>query len=226
MTQFHLTATLREQTGSKHARDARSSLHQTPAVVYGAGQKTLSLYMNSQDLSVALGIEALHSQVVQLEIQGKKVPVVLKAVQRHPSQQTVLHVDWLRVRSRQKIHLNVPIHFENEATSPGVQQGGVVQHLKKEVEVLCTPAKLPKYITCDLAGLALDHAIHLSDLSLPEGVQLSALHADPVVDEAVVCVHLPRAVVEETVATAEPPTELVGGEGQAGPAPGVPVDDE
>ena len=226
MTPFNLTATLREQTGSKHARDTRASLHQTPAVIYGAGQKTLSLYMNTQDLSVALTVEAMHSQVIHLEVDGKKVPVVLKAVQRHPVQQTVLHVDWLRVRSRQKIHLNVPIHFENEADAPGVQQGGVVQHLKKEVEVLCTPAKLPKYITCDMAHLALDHSIHLSDLRLPDGVQFAALLAEPAADEAVVCVHLPRAVTEESAAPTEAPLHKVGGESQAGPAPGVPVDDE
>jgi large subunit ribosomal protein L25 len=106
-----------------------------------------------------------------------------------------MHLDLQRVRADEKIRMHVPLHFENEAIAPGVKQGGTVSHHLTEVDVSCLPQDLPEYITVDVATMALNASLHLSQLVLPAGVELVALaHGD---DALVVSVHTARAQVEE-----------------------------
>jgi large subunit ribosomal protein L25 len=116
---------------------------------------------------------------------------VIKALQRHPAKGFVLHADFQRVVAGQKLTAHVPLHFINEATSVGVKQGGgEVLHALNEVEVSCLPKDLPEFIEVDMAKVAVDQTVHLSDIKLPKGVELVALaHGS---DLPVASIHLPR----------------------------------
>ena len=121
-------------------------------------------------------------------------------MQRHPFKNAILHVDFQRVEENEKIRIAIPLHFKGEAVSPGVKsQGGIVSHMRNEVEVSCLPKDLPEFIEVDLSGLSLNESIHLSQLKIPEGVQLMDLAKE---DSAVVAIHSPRAEEPEPTAVA------------------------
>jgi large subunit ribosomal protein L25 len=121
-------------------------------------------------------------------------------VQRHPYKNAIVHIDFQRVEDNQLIRMKVPLHFTGAAVSPGVKtQGGIVSHMRNEVEVSCLPKDLPEYIEVDLSGLSINESIHLSQLALPAGVELLALAKE---DAAVVAIHSPRAEEPDPAAAA------------------------
>src|SRR5450631_278856 len=126
-----------------------------------------------------------------------------------------MHIDFQRVEENEKIRISIPLHFKGEAVSPGVKsQGGLVSHMRTDVEVSCLPKDLPEFIEVDLSGLSLNESIHLSELKLPEGVQLLDLAKE---DSAVVAIHSPRAEEVET------PAVVAEAAAVAAPAAGAPA---
>jgi large subunit ribosomal protein L25 len=124
----------------------------------------------------------------------------LKDVQRHPFKNAIMHIDFQRVEENEKIRISIPLHFKGAAVSPGVKsQGGIVSHLRTEVELACLPKDLPEFIEVDISGLSLNESIHLSQLKIPPGVQLVDLAKE---DAAVVAIHSPRAEEPEPTAAA------------------------
>lgn len=179
MTDFTLNAQLRSDLGKGASRRLRRNAHMFPAVVYGADLPPVSISLPAKDMAKLLENEAAFSHVLTLNIAGNSENVLIKALQRHPAKNTVLHADFLRVLANQKLTAHIPLHFINEALSIGVkQQGGEVSHIVSEVEVSCLPKDLPEFIEVDLAALEVGQSIHLSDLKLPTGVQLVALLHD------------------------------------------------
>ena len=143
---------------------------------------------------------------------GTSQQAVLRDLQRHPSRGYPLHADFLRVDKTHKITMNVPLHFINEDTCPGVKlDGGEVQHNASEVEVSCLPQDLPEFIEVDMAEAVMDQIIHLSDLTLPKGVELVQLSHDH--DLPVASVHAKKvAKTEDDSAEAEGDEGAEGGE--------------
>jgi large subunit ribosomal protein L25 len=126
------------------------------------------------------------------------------------------------VVENEKIRIRIPIHFKGESIAIGVKtQGGIVSHQKTDLDVVCLPKDLPEFIEVDVSGLALNQSLHLSDLKVPEGVQLWELAHGR--DSTVVSVHLPRAEEEPepTAVAAIEGAEAVPAEGAA-PAAGAP----
>jgi len=152
---------------------------------------------------------------LSLKVGEEKQAAILKDVQRHPFKNAILHIDFQRVEDNEKIRLSVPLHFKGEAVAPGVKtQGGLVSHIRTELEVSCLPKDLPEFIEVDLSGLSLNESIHLSQLKVPEGVQLVELAKE---DAAVVTIYSPRAEEPEAAvaATAEgaaAPAAAAGGD--------------
>ena len=130
----------------------------------------------------------------------------MKDVQRHPFKNAIVHVDFQRVEENEKIRISIPLHFSGAAVSPGVKsQGGIVSHMRTEVELSCLPKDLPEFIEVDISGLSLNESIHLSQLKIPAGVVLVELAKE---DAAVVAIHSPRAEEPEpTAAEAAPAAE-------------------
>ncbi|NWL78507.1 50S ribosomal protein L25 [Pseudomonas taiwanensis] len=196
MTDFALNAEARSDLGKGASRRLRRNANLVPAVIYGGEKAPVSVSLLAKDLAKLLENEAAFSHVIALNVAGATESVLIKALQRHPAKGFVLHADFQRVVAGQKLTAHVPLHFVNEATSVGVKQGGgEVSHTIAEVEVSCLPKDLPEFIEVDLAKVEVGQTVHLSDLTLPKGVELVALaHGN---DLAVANIHASRVVKEE-----------------------------
>ncbi len=213
---FELEADVRADVGKGASRRLRHA-DKVPAVIYGGGEKSVSLTLDHNKTLHALSHEAFYSHILNLKVGTSTEKVILKDVQRHPSRPRIAHVDFLRVRADQKLQMNVPLHFIGEESAPALQEGGVFSHLMSDVEVSCLPADLPEFIEVDVSGMLLDQTLHLSNLKLSKGVELVAFaHGVEGHDHPVVSVHIPRIIEEEVVeAVAE---ETPAAEGTAEPA--------
>jgi large subunit ribosomal protein L25 len=206
---FELNAEVRTDVGKGASRRLRHA-NKIPAIIYGGDKDPVSLTMDHDKLFHALENEAFYSHILTINVDGKGEKAILRDLQRHPSKPTVMHADFQRVSATEKIHMNVPLHFENEDTAVGVKdQGGLISHNATDVEVICLAQNLPEYITVDVATLEVGHSLHLSDLVMPEGVELVQLALGEGHDQPVVSIHMPRGggAAEEEVAEAEAAAE-------------------
>lgn len=171
---FVFNAQSRSRTGSSESRVLRRE-GKIPGVLYGGHQEPVYFSLMRNEVVKNLENEAVYSHVLTLNIDGKPENTVLKDLQRHPSKSSIMHMDFQRISSAEKIRVHVPIHFVGESVSVGVKRGGVVTHNFVDVEVNCLPDALPEYIEVDLSAVDLGDAVHLSDLKVPPGVELYAL---------------------------------------------------
>jgi large subunit ribosomal protein L25 len=205
--QIEITAELRQDVGKGASRRLRRTSEKVPGIIYGAGQDPQSLTLNGFQLSKAMQQESFFSQILNVSVEGDSQQAIVRDLQRHPANEKVLHIDFLRVRADQPIDVNVPIHFINEEECKGVRlEGGVVSHNLTDIEISCLPADLPEFIEVDIAELGVGEAIHLSDLVVPSGVTIVQLALGEDHDITVVTVNEPR------VSSADEPAE---GEEQA-----------
>ncbi|MBF8779449.1 50S ribosomal protein L25/general stress protein Ctc [Pseudomonas fulva] len=191
MTDFILNAQARTDLGKGASRRLRHSAN-IPAVVYGGNKDAESLTILAKEITKLFDNEAAFSHVIELNVDGAKQNVIVKALQRHPSKGFIMHADFVRVVAGQKLTAKVPVHFINEEAP--VKKGGEVSHTENEIEVSCEAKDLPEFIEVDLANAEIGTIIHLSDLKAPKGVEFVALaHGD---DKAVANVHAPRISAE------------------------------
>jgi large subunit ribosomal protein L25 len=187
----------RELQGTGASRRLRKA-GQTPGIIYGGAAAPALIAVDGNAIWHALKKEAFHGSVLDLEIDGKTQQVLLRDFQMHAYKQLVLHVDFQRVDASQPIHTKVALHFVNAEVSPGVKlNGAIVSHVLNELDISCLPGKLPEFITVDLSKLEAGASVHVSDLTLPEGVTVIA-HGK---DQTVAISTIPRgAVAAETPA--------------------------
>jgi len=209
-----LVAEFREDTGKGASRRLRHS-GKVPAIIYGAGREPRALAFDHNELLKQVQKEAFSSSVLNIQVGENIRPAILKDIQIHPAKRQVLHMDLQRVVADEQIRMTVPIHLLNTEAAVGVKMGGgSVSHMLTEAEVICLPKDLPEYLEVDIAGMELDQMLHLSDITLPEGVELTDLVADPPRDNPFVAIHVMRI--------AEEPEEVEGeeieGEGEEVPA--------
>lgn len=169
-----------------------------PAIVYGSGEP-ISLTIDLREVRPHVDTEVFYASIINLNIDGKKTAesVIVRDIQHHPFKIDVMHVDFQRVDVKKKMHMHVQLHFTGEELSPGVKSGGQVNHVVNEVEVSCLPKDIPEFIEVDISALDTGESIHLTELNVPKGVELTALsHGDENHDTAVVSIHVPKVVVE------------------------------
>ena len=192
-TNFELNATTREVKGTTASRKLRRS-GQVPAVVYGAGKKNQRLLLDSNEISYSLGIQAFHSAIVSLNTESGA------EVQMHPHRPLVMHVDFQRVKATEKLHMNVPLHFDGADDAPGVKvDGGILSYLMTEFDITCLPKDLPEYIAIDVSNLGINESIHLSEVTLPEGVEFTATAVHEGDDPTIATITPPKIIEEEEV---------------------------
>jgi large subunit ribosomal protein L25 len=215
-TVFELAVEPRAQVGRAGSRKLRKA-GKVPAILYGGGESPESMLVDHNALARKMTDEAFFTSVLTLKIGTKSQQVVVKDVQRHPVKPQIMHLDFQRIREDVEITLSVPVHFLNEAEAKGVkEQGGVVDHLLTEVEVVCLPRYLPKYLEIDVTALELNQLYHLSDIKLPEGVALVDLKRGQ--DKPLVAVNPPREEeIDVPVEAAEVPAGEVPATAQAAP---------
>lgn len=199
---FELNAQVRHESGKGASRRLRRD-GKVPAIMYGGGQKPLSLALEQDAVRHSLENEAFYSHILTVNVDGQPVQAVLKDLQRHSYRPIILHMDLQRISETEELRMHVPLHFIGEAIAPGVKLGGgIISHLVTDVEVSCLPRDLPEYLEVDVSALQLNETLHLSDIRLPEGVKIIALTHGPEHDLPVVSIHVPRAAVEAETAPA------------------------
>ena len=210
---LELNATLREDKGKGASRRLRHA-NTLPAIVYGTGKDPVSITLQQKDVQHKLPNEDFYSQVLSLVIEGKAEDVLLRDIQHHPYKMEVMHMDFIRVDQNQLVHVHTPLHFIGEEVAPGVKnEGGVVSHILMEVEMECLPKDIPAHIEVDLSELHVGDIIHLSDLKLPEGVEVLALKHGEDNDSTVASMHI-RKVAEEVEEAAPEAPEAPEAEGE------------
>lgn len=195
---FDLQADVRGKQGKGASRRLRHA-GKVPAILYGAGKEPVSLTFDHNLLFQHLAYEAFYSHILTVHVDGKAEKAVLKALQRDPANPNkVLHLDLQRVSSTQKLTINVPLHFVGDDVARGVrQEGGIVSRQLNDIEVTCLAKNLPEHIEVDLTDLGAGETLHLSDLKLPEGVEIPALKLGEDYDQPVVTITKPRVAEEE-----------------------------
>ena len=201
--EIEITATKRTLTGTGASRRLRHA-GRVPAIVYGGGDAAM-IELDHNMVFHKLRNEAFHSSILALNVDGDKQQVLLRDVQMHPFRPIVMHLDFQRVSQTEKIHVKVPLHFVNADVAPGVKlAGGIVSHVITEVDVSCLAKDLPEYIEVDLAHLEAGQSVHLSELKVPAGTELTELSKG---DQTVATVTIPRGVTAAEEAAAAPAAE-------------------
>ena len=206
---FDLIAELREDQGKGASRRLRRE-KKVPAIIYGAGRPPRSLAFDHNKVLLELENESFYSSILNIKVGKKSQAAILKDLQRHPAKNLIMHMDFQRIVEDQEIRMNVPLHFIGEDVAPGVKEGGgSVSKLMTDVEIVCLPRYLPEFIDVDVSKLELDAMLSMSDIELPEGVEIPALAQGPEANRPIVSIHVIKEVIieEEEEEAAEVPVE-------------------
>lgn len=171
MAQTELNVTLREGVGKGSARSLRRQ-DLIPAVVYGKGMESCPLSVSPKALQAAIATETGWNTLITLKGEGAfdgKV-VILKELQVDPIRGEALHADFQAIELGTKVHVMVPVHPQGK--SEGEKQGGTLELIRHEVEVVCLPNAIPSAINIDVSALKIGDVIHVDELVLPEGVEV------------------------------------------------------
>lgn len=170
---------------------------QVPAIVYGGDQAPQSIQIEHNTALLASHNEWFYSAILDLKLDGGVQKVLLRDMQRHPFKAQLLHLDFQRVDENRAIRVRVPLHFLNQEKSPaGKTSGVVISHALTDIEISCLPKDLPEYVPVDLSALEVGDIVHISDLKLPEGVEIPELRLGREHDAAVVTAQEVRQEVE------------------------------
>ena len=197
---FNLDATVRTDLGKGASRRLRHQ-DKVPAILYGGDEAPVSLTLDHNKVVQAQEFEAFYSHVLTINVDGKKVEALVKDMQRHPYKPKVTHIDFQRVIAGQALTTNVPLHFINEEAAPSIKtEGGHAEHHMADIEITCMPKDLPEFIEVDLMDVALGQTLHISDLTLPKGVESVELTKGESHDLAVVTVKTAKGPSAEEAA--------------------------
>lgn len=174
MSKIVLNAELRSDLGKGASRRLRRE-DKIPAIVYGAGKDAVSVTLDHNKVIQSQENEAFYSQIHELKIGNESVDVLVKDMQRHAYKPKITHIDFLRVSATEVLTTTVPVHYLNGETSVAISEGAIIHHHETEIEISCLPKDLPEFVAVDVAELANGGSIHLSEITLPEGVTSTAL---------------------------------------------------
>jgi large subunit ribosomal protein L25 len=199
-TAFELIAEFRDAQGKGASRRLRRA-NKVPAILYGGHRDPRPLALDHAKLMQLLDNERFYSTIINLKVGDLNQAAILKDVQRHPAKNAIVHVDLQRVLEDEKIRITIPLHFKGEAGSPGVKKGGIVSHLRNEIEVSCLPKDLPEFVEVDLSTMDINQMMYLADLPVPEGVEILELTHGR--NSPVVSIHHARAQEEAEAPAAD-----------------------
>ncbi|RMF11252.1 MAG: 50S ribosomal protein L25/general stress protein Ctc [Alphaproteobacteria bacterium] len=194
-----LNAEARERVGKGSARAARRA-GRVPAVIYGDKKPPVAITIARNELMRVINRGHFMNSTIDITVGKKTERVLPRDIQLHPVTDWPLHVDFLRLAKDARINIMVPVSFVNESASPGLKRGGVLNVVRHEIEFMCPASAIPDSIEVDLTGLDINDSIHISAVTLPEGVT-------PVIDDR-----------DFTIATVVAPSALKSDEEAAGEA--------
>jgi len=195
---IELKTNIRTSVGNSQARALRRK-KQIPAVLYGRGKKNvlLSVYLN--ELEQAIKKSKTGQALLNLVVQNYETytkPVIIKELQTHPVKQNILHVDFYEIDMNRKIKVKVPVVTKGK--SKGVELGGILQIIRRELEVLCLPLEIPKSFEIDISDLDIGDSVHVKSIPLKDNIEIPAD-----VDFTVLTIVSPKAVEEAVPEEAE-----------------------
>jgi large subunit ribosomal protein L25 len=197
MATVSLSANARDGKGKGAARSLRSQ-GQVPAVIYGHGRQPQPLALNARDLDKLLSHIQAESTVIEVTVDGHTAKTLIREIQRHPIKRQILHVDFQALVAGEKVTVSIPIVLLG--VPEGVRlEGGVLDQTLREIEIEVDPSNIPDHVEYDITNMVIGDSVHISDLKVPEGVEVID---DPETSVAVLAA--PRAVIEEVAAVAEP----------------------
>ncbi len=204
----NLKATKRESssTGSNNKLRAKGYI---PAILYGGKDPNQSISINKKDISSIIDSDTFLSKVLELDVDGKKEKVIPREVAYHAVSEEPIHIDFMRIVSGKKIILEIPVKFINHPDSPGLKRGGVLNIVRRKVELKCPAESIPDEIVVDLVGTDIGTSIKISSVKLPESVIPTITDRDFVV----ATVAAPTVIKEP-----EKPVEEAAAEGAEGEA--------
>lgn len=194
--QLELSAEARDRAGKGASRALRRE-GRVPAVIYGNNEDPQMVHVEEKILNKLLHTGHFFNSVVMVQVGGNSVRTLPKDVAFHPVTDRPLHADFLRVSEHAVVSVNVPVIFANEAGSPGIKRGGVLNIVRHEIELVCDAAAIPDDVTVDLTGYDVGDSIHISAVTLPSG-------SKPAIDDR-----------DFTIATIVAPSALKSAEGDA-----------
>jgi large subunit ribosomal protein L25 len=204
-----LVAETGRATGSANSRRLRREDH-IPGVVYGHGMDPISISVVRRELRLALSGPAGVNTVIDLTVDGKVYPAIVKELQRHPVRRNVSHIDFIQVDLNEEILIAIPVRLEGEAKAV-IDEGGLVDPAVDTIEVRTTPRSIPNEIVIDITDMTMDSVITLADIKLPAGVTATA---DP--ETAIVTVLITREEELPEGEAAEGEEGAAEGEAKAG----------
>lgn len=175
--QLTLSAELRERAGKGASRALRNA-GRVPAVIYGNKEDPAAIHIEEKMLLKALHTGHFMNSVVMIDVGGQQVRTLPKDVAFHPVTDRPLHADFLRIGEHSEVHVDVPVHFTDEDTSPGMKRGAVLNIVRHELELICDAAMIPDEITISLKGLEVGASIHISHVTLPAGTRSAITDRD------------------------------------------------
>ena len=195
---YELKAETRERVGKGSSRELRRN-GLIPAVIYGDKQAPVSIALSTKEVTQKIHAGGFMTTVATIDVNGEKIKVLPKDFQLDPVRDFTMHVDFLRVTGDSHVVVEVPVHFVNEAKSPGIKVGGVLNIVRHEVELHALAGDIPEFLTADLSGLKVGDGIHISHIKLPKGTS-------PVItdrDFTIATIAVPAAGVKEEEAASE-----------------------
>lgn len=224
-TQYQIQALPRTGKGTSASRATRRA-GQVPAILYGAGKDNQSLLLSHNEIMHKLETEGFQAAVIEIKTDKGTEQAILRDVQMHPYKAQVMHIDFQRVSATEKLHIAVPLHFIGGEECPGVyNEGGIASQLINEVDIECLPADLPEYLEVNISTLELHESVKLTDIKLPEGVEITTL-AHGGEDQAVATIMSPQREEVEEVEEGEEEFEAAEGEAEAATEAGSESEEE
>jgi large subunit ribosomal protein L25 len=167
--QASVVAELRDRAGKGVARATRR-MGRVPAVIYGDKKEPVSISIDAKELQFLANKPSFFNHLVNLKVDGQEFQVLPRDVQLDPVSDRPIHVDFLRVSPATKITVLVPVNFINQDKCPGLRRGGVLNIVRREIELRCSPMSIPEMLTFDLDGLDIGASVHINAIQLPDGV--------------------------------------------------------
>jgi len=167
-----------KDTGSTHSLLVKGMV---PGIVYGKGTEPKKIAFENKVLQKLMHTGAFYSTILDLDIEGKNEKVLPKQLQYHPVTDKLIHFDFLRVQNDTKVTVEVPVEFLNQDTCPGLKKGGVLNLVRREVELSCNANNIPDKLQFDLISSEIGDSIKISNIELPEGVTPTITDRDFVV---------------------------------------------
>ena len=211
-------AETRDRAGKGAARESRRN-GRVPAVIYGDKKEPTLISLDPKEIDRLIHKKTFYATLLDVELTGTKHRVLPRDVQFDPVTDRTLHVDFQRIGKDTKVHVNVPVVFRNEAASPGIKRGGVLNIVRHEIEFICSPDAIPQAIEVDLTGLEIGGSIHINSVKLPDNAQLAVRERD----FTVVSIGAPTGLKAEQQEAAEKAAAAAAAPVAAAPAAGAPA---